>query len=759
MNASKLFGPNGWRAAHVVVLFLGCAKPSASAQSADDAAAPLAEVAESDGDATADYAELDDVPIELPKGMKPAPLGGGYCCPFTGCGCGCFVPGGWTPQPNAKFCPGSSPCDYYSGADGVDDHGCPTCVGGGSQCCMCPPDTKGSEPKQPDIVAADAMKTCPASPPSWPTACADGLHCSYGQECCCGQCSASIECDCNGGVFGCGYTDFCMGPQCSPGCKLYEYQTPKGCASCAAIGQQLPVAVSETIAPFVACTTADDCATSKSVKLCGSECSFSLAKASAEQGNAALYAAASMWCGGGYGCTVPCPQQGDPVCWQGKCRLAKPCDPSLYPVGSPCDDGNACTQGDVCSDANQCSGTPANCDDKNSCTTDTCMAASGCVHTNNSLPCTTGAPCSLGGVCKAGVCQEGGAGGWNIALPPPLPGPTGGVALLSGGSVVAVHAEQSGVAGRALSATAKGVVLWDKPKFVTGLVCDVAADTANGFVVGARIYGGLPNGKAVVSRFDANGELSWSADILLPMADNVRLRLASDGSWIASGSQNKKSDNNWQAWVSRLDAAGKVLATTDLGTVEDYGSLTYPAPQGTSIGVLTTAAGAKNLAGDQSDLRFVRLDFSGKISLDTVVLSDPTYDRPAGLVAVQGGWLGAAASTAYGKDSKSLSGWLLRFDTDGKLLWAKQTKTAIPFALVADSATSMLGELSVPTFAEYTFRSVDADGAKGAPFGASVSLLGTAGVHVAVSGDGGAIVLATPTTGAHLLRLLPAGCP
>ncbi len=68
---------------------------------------------------------------------------------------------------------------------------------------------------QDNVLPPDVITACPADfPPTQPNTCDGDLHCEYGEECCCGKCSPSLVCDCNGGTWGCYYTDACLGPWC-----------------------------------------------------------------------------------------------------------------------------------------------------------------------------------------------------------------------------------------------------------------------------------------------------------------------------------------------------------------------------------------------------------------------------------------------------------------------------------------------------------------------------------------------------------------
>jgi hypothetical protein len=56
---------------------------------------------------------------------------------------------------------------------------------------------------------------CPSAQPAPNSACSDeGLHCTWGSECCCGECFPSFACSCSGGSWGCFFTDACFLPNC-----------------------------------------------------------------------------------------------------------------------------------------------------------------------------------------------------------------------------------------------------------------------------------------------------------------------------------------------------------------------------------------------------------------------------------------------------------------------------------------------------------------------------------------------------------------
>lgn len=55
---------------------------------------------------------------------------------------------------------------------------------------------------------------CPAQSPIGQSCADEGLRCTYGTECCCGQCYPSLVCECQSGRFACYYTDACLIPGC-----------------------------------------------------------------------------------------------------------------------------------------------------------------------------------------------------------------------------------------------------------------------------------------------------------------------------------------------------------------------------------------------------------------------------------------------------------------------------------------------------------------------------------------------------------------
>ncbi len=88
-------------------------------------------------------------------------------------------------------------------------------------------DVAGDEPG-PD-TAPDAPATCPASWPDSGSPCEpEGVTCAYGSETCCGETYPSYVCRCAGGIFGCIYTDACMGAPIGCTCTVDADCEPGG---------------------------------------------------------------------------------------------------------------------------------------------------------------------------------------------------------------------------------------------------------------------------------------------------------------------------------------------------------------------------------------------------------------------------------------------------------------------------------------------------------------------------------------------------
>ncbi len=622
------------------------------------------------------------------------------------------------------------------------------------------PDVKDSGDISQDTGDAYAWTTCPAEQPAFGasgTACTGGLHCSYGTECCCGQCSASYVCDCTGGAFSCYYTDFCLSPNCSTGCTAGEFTTPSGCQSCSAIQTELPVALAAAVTPFDACGTASDCTTVDAFVGCGGSCPFALAGDQTPTGANALSQVAVGWCGGGFACGINCPEDGTPACVQGHCKLVGICDPQVAPTGSACDDGDACTSGDTCTGPGTCTGTTVNCDDGNACTAETCLKASGC-HTAPIVgACTSGVACSLGGACNAGICVDSGATGWTVTLPKPESGLDGALTRLADGSYVIAHTVLNQAIVRVIHVDAAGQVLWDNANVAAGYASDVRGLADGSVLVAGNVPAGQwPDGKAALWHLDATGKLAQTTEIPVSFAGNVRLALRPEGGAVVTGSFQPALVNAWNAFVARVDAAGALLGKTDLGEVGNYGYQIFPAAHAGSIGILTSQATADGL----TDARFVRLDAAGVVQVDVPVLPAPTNDSPTGILALPDGFLGAMATMDYQKSGDKLPGAIVfRLNDAGAVVWQKSL--ALMGAWLAPEGTgARLAGWTDGGSAQAVMhvQQVTADGVLTGDLTAPGSALGNGAIWLASVADGSAL-FATATGSGGPVKLVHVSAP
>jgi hypothetical protein len=66
--------------------------------------------------------------------------------------------------------------------------------------------------RPPESCADGGTNECPASAnPNDPCNLPEGTACTFGQECCCGECYPSLNCICSNGTFTCASTDACLG--------------------------------------------------------------------------------------------------------------------------------------------------------------------------------------------------------------------------------------------------------------------------------------------------------------------------------------------------------------------------------------------------------------------------------------------------------------------------------------------------------------------------------------------------------------------
>ncbi len=127
-----------------------------------------------------------------------------------------------------------------------------------------------------DVGESDGGSTtaCPADIPFGGTCNADGAHCEYGQECCCGSCAPAVVCNCSGGQWGCFYTDYCLIPSCCPAGQAYT--EAQGCLECDSLWDTVWSVIDGWLATHSSCKTPADCALAPASNACFGTCDVAL---------------------------------------------------------------------------------------------------------------------------------------------------------------------------------------------------------------------------------------------------------------------------------------------------------------------------------------------------------------------------------------------------------------------------------------------------------------------------------------------------
>ncbi len=104
-------------------------------------------------------------------------------------------------------------------------------------------------------------------------------------------------------------------------------------------------------------------------------------------------------------CAVDADCQNPPNCHGGWC-VEHDCVYSIWPLGTPCDDGKVCTASDACTGTMECTGSPKDCADSDPCTDDGCEEGEGCYHdpAAKGTACDDGNPDTVDDACSDGVC-------------------------------------------------------------------------------------------------------------------------------------------------------------------------------------------------------------------------------------------------------------------------------------------------------------------------------------------------------------------
>ncbi len=519
-----------------------------------------------------------------------------------------------------------------------------------------------------EVVTTCASLAQVESPQGLP--CAPGLHCEIGLECCCGACSASLVCDCQGQRFDCYWTDSCLGMPCSPECGSPGlYETAFGCRTCDEIAAGMRDGIAAALGSEVPCTLDSDCTTWKPPLECMGSCRHAVHVQQAVTLEGKLASVGEQWCQSATGCYLPEPpcEEGDPVCLGGTCAIVGPCDGVRFPLGSACDDGDRCTVDDLCMSKGVCQGQALQCDDGNACTGDRCDAAAGCVHDPlDRIACPATGACVPGATCHQGVCSDSPREGWvRTFTPPGAAFPFAAVAHPDGGWVMLTHLREIlDTVPHLVRVDAAGGQVSDvrvpvqKSTEAQGLL--VRADGS--FVVVLRDY---PD--TALMALDSGGALLWRTVVDTQFAESVALSPGAGGGIGFAGTRTRVP-NVRSAWFVRLDAAGKVLQDVGLGPASATGMMRIrPAGDGFAMlfGVLDSAP-----EGDLTDVRFARVDGSGNVVAQRTLHEDGN-DFISGFVGLPDGAFAANGHRMlYQGDGKSAVGWMRRIEADGSPGWS-----------------------------------------------------------------------------------------
>jgi len=101
--------------------------------------------------------------------------------------------------------------------------------------CLC--DSKPAESQKSEktsYTSCDEEQTCPTEQPKFGSPCSlpPSLQCSYGKECCCGQCHPSMEFTCAGNRWTGLFTEACMRPACGDGVNTVDKKTSVCICTC-----------------------------------------------------------------------------------------------------------------------------------------------------------------------------------------------------------------------------------------------------------------------------------------------------------------------------------------------------------------------------------------------------------------------------------------------------------------------------------------------------------------------------------------------
>jgi len=443
----------------------------------------------------------------------------------------------------------------------------------------------------------------------------------------------------------------CVDLQCSPGAKSCSQS---GVATCDAAGQSVtvtpcPPGFACAAKPEPAClkkicqpkalgcqdkdvVQCDETGTSTAFKLAcgaGQVCNAgACAKEVCKSGQAFCDGAKAMQCsatGAAKFLVKDCGQAGD-TCSNGLCAKTPLCTAKA----TTCENGVQKT----------CKGDgsgwiEAGCDDGNPCTTDGC-AAGACVH----LPVADNTPCGGGSACIGGACKV----------------------VCGFGKILAK--KNSAI------------------KLTTGF--DIAALPDGG----ALVVGGDGNqggGDAIGFRLDALGNAIWKGSWGGAKYDVIKRVVPGANGFVLFGETDSYGKGARDVWVMSIDAAGKQIADTTIGTVA-YDSLAAVAPRANGgFAVLSIAQGAPPPAAQLAMVDAV-------LKVQVAGAWDPGKFVPASAIELSDGSLALAGQ---GMTTTGFVGEVARISATGQPMWSADAGPTNLFAL-AQGDTDLFAVGGVP---------------------------------------------------------------
>lgn len=185
------------------------------------------------------------------------------------------------------------------------------------------------------------------------------------------------------------------------------------------------------------------------------------------------------------------------------------------------------------------------------------------------------------------------------------------------------------------------------------------------FVVGNTRSRGAGGSDGMVARLDERGKTRWEYlygrggnDYLLSAAN------ASGGGLVAAGRTNSTPDGKNDAWIIRLNGAGKVLWERVIGVrgKDDLANFIAAVPGG---GFIFT--GYREGARNQTDVWVVRLSNSGRVVWSKSYDYGGKTDRGKSIQTTLSGGFIVAADTLVGS-SQNFDAWILTLDAKGRMM-------------------------------------------------------------------------------------------